>query len=265
MNTQMKGRVNSFIHALKAEWVAGRRTFLRYSPIVFALLTLLIMLPQFSTDIVANKPRLESIAIDFVTNYFWVWIFIMLPFYCIFVAIMNYYTEHGQSLWKHLNVQPVSGTVQALAKHLYAWCYVATATITLSLLIVIVLVIVKMIYTELTFGFGGAALWLTLCQLNLGTIAGGAVVVSILNVLAARFPGFSTTFITGFFGLLLGIFIKIDDPAAPFIPWMFEKVCLHHLAFSDAPYRLWWIAIPIVWIATTLTVHIALQRKKSLY
>jgi hypothetical protein len=223
------------------------------------------MLPLFLKDFGDHAPRLGSHALDFATNYFWVWIFVMLPFYCIFVAILNYYSEHSQSLWKHINAQPVSGTAQALAKHFYAWCHVAAATITLSLFILIALLIVKLSNPALNVGLSGAALWIALFQLNLGTIAGGMAAVSILNTLSARFAGFSVTVMTGFFGVLVAIFIKSDDPSAPFLPWMIEKVCIRHIAFTNDPYNPLWAIGPLLWIAIAVAIHVAMQRKQPLY
>jgi hypothetical protein len=223
------------------------------------------MLPLVLKDFGGRAPRLGSHALDFATDYFWLWIFIMLPFYFIFVGILNYYSEHSHSLWKHINAQPVSGTVQALAKHFCAWCCVAAATTMLSLLILITLLMVKLTHPALDVGLSSGTLWIALFKLNLGTIVGGMTVVSILNTLSARFSGFSVTVMTGFFGVLVAIFIKSDDPAAPFVPWMIEKVCIRHIAFTNDPYNPLWAIAPVLWIAAAVAAHIAMQRKRPLY
>jgi len=214
--------MNSCMYAIKAEWIKGRRTFLRYSPVVFAFLALLIIMP-IQLKHIANYPPRISIAIDFVGNYFMLWTYLMLPIYCIFIAMLNFYTEHTQGLWKHINVQPVSGTMQTLVKHYYAWCYLSIATVMLSALIVITLLIIKLIYSELNMGLNDITTWLTFCQMSLGAIAGGVTIVSILNLIAARFSGFISTLTVGFIGLMLPFLIKITDPVTPFIPWMIEK------------------------------------------
>ena len=257
--------MNSFLHAISAEWIKGRRSFLRYSPLMFAFVTLIILLPLTLKDI-ASKPLQGTFALGFTSTYFIFWTFMVLPMYCILVAILNFYIEHTQGLWKHINAQPVSGVVQALVKHFYGWYYLIIATITFFMLIVFSLFLVKIFNFNLVIGLSDPDYWRTLCLLCIKSLAGGMAIVAILNVLAARLPGFGVTMVVGFIGLILPIFINATDEAAPLIPWAIGKAWTYPLIFDrTAHFQAWWIIIPFVWIGACLAIHCALQKKQPFY
>ena len=262
----MSNRINSFRHALKAEWVKGRRTFLRYSPIVFAVSALLLLLPMVLKDFTAWQPRIsQTIALEVVIIGSQFWIMMVLPAYCIVAALQSFYSEHTQSMWKHINVQPVTGVAQTLAKHFCAWCYVALATTIFFGFLALILLVLQLVYSDLNVGLNDTGFWFTTCKLSLWSTFGGVVIISILNSLAARVPGTTITLLIGFLGMLMPIFVKTTDSAARFLPWMIEKVPIHHLLFSNDPYNPWWVIVPFAWIALCLAVHCAWQRLKPLY
>jgi hypothetical protein len=257
--------MTSLIHAVKAEWIKGRHSFLRYSPIVF-LFIILIFLSVVYLDAGSDPSRISN---NFAVLSFVIWVYGVFPFYCIFISLLNFATEHSQRLWKHLNVQSVSGVMQALAKHINAWCYVATSTIILSLLIVIILVIFKLIYSNPNIVISDATFWIKLCQMNLVAITRGMVIVSILNVFAARFTG-TLPLMFGIVGGIMGpmlIFIKETHPAALWFPWTIGMRWFFNLfsPLPDGPFKPWWTVIPLIWIAIALIAHVAMQLRRPLY
>jgi hypothetical protein len=261
---KMNSNLSAFAHALKAEWVKSRRTFLRYSPIIFASSAFLVLLPSVLRDFTDGRGLHGPNAENILQMYSFAWIYLFLPVYSIFIALMNFYTEHTNCMWKHINVQPISGVVQVWTKHCFAWCYVAVSTIMLSAFILIILLIVKQTYSHVNIGLDNSAFWFGICRFSLNSIVGGIATVSILNLLAARTPGIIQTGIVGFAGILIPIFIRINHVAAPFVPWAMEKVYVFS-AYKGVPYKPLWAIVPIVYVAIALARHIALQRMRPLY
>jgi len=260
----MTDGISAFTHAVKAEWVKGRRTFLRYSPIIFASLAFIILLPSILRNFQSGRVLRSSAAEDILQMYSFAWVYVFLPVYSIFIALMNYYTEHTQGMWKHINAQPVSGIAQTIAKHCFAWCYVAASTITLNTFILIMLLIVKMVHYNVNIGIDDSVFWFGICRFALNSIVGGIAAVSILNLFAARSSGIILTGMVGFAGILIPIFIGTTHVLAPFVPWAMEKAYIFS-AYSGVPYKPWWAIVPIVYVAAALARHIVLQRMKPLY
>lgn len=266
----MNRQFDSFLHAIKAEWIKARRTFLPYSPIMFAVCTLVFAFFTAFYGITAST--MQYIALHCASVCLLFFMFIFLPIYCTIIAIQNYQMEHGNRSWKHINSMPVSGITQALTKHFFAWCCVAAATLLFSVLTVLSLLTVKWLHPELNMGLNTSTFWLTICKLNVVIIIGGIVMVSIQNLISARFSKHIQTITTGFFGICVvpGL-IFISSPIAPFLPWSTE-VYVMHLLFGAAPrlspvasYKPWWVIVPFVWLVATLALHAVLQRKRPLY
>jgi hypothetical protein len=122
-----------------------------------------------------------------------------------------------------------------------------------------------MLYPELIIEIQNFDFWLRLCTLNLVAIIPGMAIVSILNVLAARLPGYGIVLVFGFFIFLLTANITADYPIAPFLPWTMGVAWLHCVIDVDAAFKFWYALVPIFWIALALAVHVILQRKRPLY
>ncbi|MCL1894078.1 MAG: ABC transporter permease [Holophagaceae bacterium] len=263
----MSGQFNSFCHAIKAEWLKGRRTFLRFSPLVVSFATVIILLPIAWKVITDGKSGNTGInCLDF---YFVIWLFFMMPMYSILVAILNFSTEHGQGLWKHVNVQPVSGAIQTLVKHFYGWCYLFATTIAILALAILVLVVASF-FPDITVGFTDFNFWRKAFLYSILSSISGIVILTLLNVLAARVAGFSLPALVGFFGTLLPIFADANSKGAPFIPWTVGKFLLFPVIMEartgiKPSIEFWWIVVPIAQVALLLWVNIFIQKKKPLY
>ncbi|MCL1908998.1 MAG: ABC transporter permease [Holophagaceae bacterium] len=261
--------MNSFVHAIKAELLKGRRTFLRYSPIVVPFATVLILLPVGLQDISHNTSN-SAVGIGVFNFYFLVWLFFMMPMYSLLVAILNYSSEHVQGLWKHINTQPVSGTMQVLAKHFYAWCYLIAATTALSVMLLIVLLIAKLFF-GVTIGLADVDFWRIIALFNIFSIVGGIAIITLLCVLTCRVASFTLPAMVGFFGVLLPIFASADSKGAPFIPWTLGKVLLDPvfketmLGAGVSPVQYWWVIVPAVQVVLLLCAHSYIQKKKPQY
>ena len=257
--------MNKFLHAIKAEWITGRRTFLRYSPLLFAILPLGLSIPAELFLINMNHASfVENIVSQHISINIGIWIAMVLPIYCILTALRNFYPEHAQRLWKHMNVQPISGSVQILAKYFYSWRYVAIATIIFFALVVLGLFIIKYTYPNLNIQFNNSILWWVYCKTAVICLVTGVSIVSILNLLSARFPGFTITFIIGFTGMFMPSFTIIPT----FIPWKIGEA-YHQYYWTKNQFNIipepWWIIVLFVWIAASLAIQLAVQRKKPLY
>ena len=229
---------------------------------------MLLLLPVAWKGI-AEDTSGKATGIQGIGFYLTVWMYFMMPMYSILVAILSFTSEHTQCMWKHTNAQPVSGTVQILAKHFFGWCYLITATVTITVLTTLVLLLANLFF-NVTVGFADFNFWRITGLYCLLLIAGGIAMVSLLNVLAARVAGFSLPAMVGFFGTLLPIFASADKKAATFIPWTASKVLtdpvFKEVFFgSKAPVEYWWIAVPAVQVAMLLWIHSYIQKKKPLY
>ena len=259
--------MNNFLHAIKAEWITGRRTFLRYSPILMAILPLLLSMLIISNLIKNNidTPLLMDVAQKYISinlmslNTFF-------SVYCIFIAYYSFYKEHTYKLWKHINVQSVSGTMQMLTKHFYTWCYLAITLIMLSVLIPLGLWVIKFIYPSVNTELNDPNFLSACCQFGVEILITGMSIVSILNVISARFTSHMAIMLIGILGAFLPLYniINHTNAIAPFIPWTIGN--LFYQQFSKAIVgESWWIIIPFIWIAASLAVHMVLQKKRPLY
>ncbi|MCL1894079.1 MAG: ABC transporter permease [Holophagaceae bacterium] len=265
----MNKQIDSFKHAILAEWIKGRRTFLRLSPIVFAIIPILIPTAIFFRDFIHTERAIEYIQnmgieydpiLSFSKLCFRFWVFFVLPVYCIFFAILNYQTEHTQGLWKHINAQPISGTTQAMAKQVYAWCYITFTTLLLFALVVAISLFVKFYNPPLGLSLNSAPFWIQSFQHSIVSIAHGMIIVSILNFFAARFSGATVPIMVGSIGCMLPIAYEPTYSMAPYIPWLYNVVLLELGSFSPA-----WVAIPVIHIATALAIHFVWQKDAPLY
>lgn len=273
----MNSRFKSFLHAIKAEWLKGRRTSFRHSPVALALSVAMINYSMVFRDIpnrlvldipaqyTNGVPVPRNFAID-ALGIFDPWIAPIIPLYCILIAIQNHQSEHTCGMWKHINSQPVPGVAQAMTKHLFSWCQVVAATIMLSVLTVVSILIVKWVYPEAYVSFSSEYFWLPLCQFNIAAISGGMVIVSILNALAARVPAISITAATGSIGTLLLPFVFNNvHPAAPFIPWVFESTWYSSWKFGEPLFAPLWVFVPLVYVVATIAIHLTWQKDRPLY
>ena len=260
--------MNNFLHAIKAEWITGRRTFLRYSPILLAILPLILSFLIVSTLIKNNigTPLLMDVAQKYISiNLMSLKSFV--PLYCVLIAYYSFHREHTYKLWKHINVQPVSGSVQMLTKHFYTWCYLAITLIMLFVLIPLGLLVIKLIYSSVNTELNDPNFLSACCQFGVEILITGISIVSILNVISARFSSHMIVFLTGTAGAFWSQTKSISnhtDVIDQFIPWTIGN--LFYQQFSKAIVgESWWIIIPFIWIAAGLAVHMVLQKKRPLY
>ena len=269
--------MNDFSHALRAEWIKGRRTFLRRSPILFAIAAMLFLLPHlFGESNIVNSTFYKDKARSIFDIVFERWIFYLHPLYCYIVGIAVFHTEHRDGMWKHTNAKPVSGTTQLLAKHVFSWCHVAAATFLLAVLILTVLLAIKIKYPEIDLGIVTSyydayfddpsnKFWRVAANTFLCSLVAGMALTSLNNLFSARFSG---GFLMLFMALPMAVsalYIHFTDTMARYTPWMFGQVLLDDRVFNIAPPNNWLVAIPLIYAALCLAAHITLQRKKPLY
>jgi hypothetical protein len=107
--------------------------------------------------------------------------------------------------------------------------------------------------------------WRYFCLSNIVVFAEGIAMVSLCNVLLARFTSYGVLGVAASIMFALAIIIQPTDPVAPFFPFMFSKVCMAHLGGQIADYELWWAFAPLAWIAASLALHLKWQKLKPLY
>ena len=258
--------MSDFLHALKAEWLKGQRTFLRYSPMVFAAIPLACILPLTPKMAALPDSNGAGFASEFLNFAYTMWIVLLVPIYCLLLAALNFQPEHTQSTWKHVNVQPVSGTAQTLAKHTMAWAYLAVVTMGLAVFIMFALATLNFVYPNAGVMQGPAHPWFKLFQLSMASFLVGLPILAILNVVSARCKSIVAVVLMGTGGFVTYVFMNfIDNNIVSFIPWASTRLYLLRISVNGFTFQPWWYMPPFFWAAASLAVHIALQRKKPLY
>ena len=262
--------MSDFFHALKAEWLKGRRTFLRYSPIVFAALFSIPLLATFGTTFdgfsqFGLPPSLIVAMSPFIS-----WMYVGLPMLCIVIPLLSFEAEHKQGMWKHVNALPAPGFIQALAKHFFGWCYAAAGTAVLAVLILLALLGFSLAFPNIDWGIASWNFWLTLSKAFAVCLITGMALTSMFNVVAARFAGYKAPSLAAVGVFLVEIILAYADKATleivnPWIPWMAGRLFIRHLFFSNVALKPWWLLAPFLWIAAGTALHLYLQKKKPLY
>ncbi|MCL1894633.1 MAG: ABC transporter permease [Holophagaceae bacterium] len=258
--------MKDFLHAVKAEWITGRRNFLRYSPIVFATILcipLFLFISERSGRVPPAGLLLEAVKVCMTGMVYG------LPMYCFFIGILSFDNEHKQQQWKHINAQPISGTAIILAKHFYTWCYVALSPITLLALILVFFFVVKLFQPDLALGIGNPMIWLTAIKFWAVCIIAGMAIASPLNVMFSRFASYAMTAVPAVFFLFLHFLLAymIEETrmlVSIFFPWLNCRIMGQNI-YAGTSIKMWWFLPLVAWIAVSLVLNLYLQKKKPLY
>ncbi len=259
--------MKSLLNALRAEAIKTRRTFLGKSPVLFPFLVVLFPFIAFATSGVEQlvAKAASGAGGEFAAGCMVGWIYMMLPFFALQIALMIFHTEHTQNMWKHLNALPMPGRIQVLAKHLMGSWQLLAGTLCFMLQILLALVLLKAMRPELGIRFDLPTFWWALGRHTLLCQAAGLMILLPLMVVAARFRNIGVTLTTGIFGFAAAFFVKPTDTLAAFFPWSMGKVWIARIMDPNAPRHLWWVLPALGCVALSVGVHLFLQRRKPLY